>query len=501
MFGWFKKQTAQRSELEQLQQRAILTLRHQLHDLQASYYEATEQRGDLWTLANGTDADAALRSDIRRQHREHYRYEKANNPVVNRIQNVYVDDMMGESGPQLQLKTGNTEIDRHIEGRWSDWWKHSRQASKMNTSALAQNGDGEAIAKKRSNYRLAMFSPVQLDVRLFECDRLASPNVDELRSDYVDGVYLDMDAEPVGYDLLKQHPGNQYLDGVSGIYEAYTYTASEILHVFRQLRPEQHRGLTNWAPALPAMGEFRKFLRATRKASEIAAVLSVMLETNLGMGEARESITLPDGAGQMMTLPDQWKANQMKAEHPSTTLEMFFKVTVSHGSGCFSMPVERAMGWAINGSYAAIRGQLLPYANRIKADRCQVWEPLWLNPLYVDFVRELTLSDPFFAPIDINDLRKLRLYNNEWLWPKAEVVVDPSREATSTMKRYAMGEISREQMVNSRDIDGHDQRAAVLAGFDDSKDGVKAYRQQCFINAGKSLETVDQTFEMTEQAA
>jgi capsid protein len=77
----------------------------------------------------------------------------------------------------------------------------------------------------------------------------------------VDGIVLDDYGNPIAYHVLKNHPGNSVPDG-AGAMNIATVPASHMIHVFRQDRPGQHRGIPEITPALPLFAQLRRFTLA-----------------------------------------------------------------------------------------------------------------------------------------------------------------------------------------------------------------------------------------------
>lgn len=457
-------------------------------------YEAAIRRPDLWTLADFRDADASLLPEKRRIIRSHSRYEQMNNPVVCRIMNVWCADVVGEYGPTKQHHTGFTDLDRFLDRLWARWWECARMVTKLRTAVRAEAGDGEAGGLIISNPRVARWQPLQLDVRLFETDRLASPNWENAnRSDYVDGVHLDpYTQEPTAYDLLKAHPGTEYLDQLGEQFEADTIDRSHVLHAFRQHRPEQHRGVCRFAPVMGFAGNLRKFMDSdvAREALR-AAFLAVLKSTaggdddtaNAGTDETPtedqwwQQISLPNRSGALMMLPEGYEPSQLTTDSGGSSLDIYHRIIGGLIAGCFVMPTGRALGKQDGASYPGVRSDMEPYHKTIASDRGEIWEPFWLMPLHDQFLIEASLLEEFREIMErVPEETRLDLNNVEWSWPNKELVVDPSREETARKSRFSMGITDRERESPYNDLEEADARNAALWGFDD----VKQYRQALF---------------------
>jgi capsid protein len=102
---------------------------------------------------------------------------------------------------------------------------------------MARATDGEAFAVLTSNPRLT--TPVQLDLRLVEADRVGTPDASAIATNAVDGIVFDVAGNPVEYHVLKDHPG----DGYHAVRDYDRVPADAVLHWFRADRPGQARGV------------------------------------------------------------------------------------------------------------------------------------------------------------------------------------------------------------------------------------------------------------------
>lgn len=418
-------------------------------------------RNDLWTLADFKDADATLLPHIRQRIRARARYEAANNPQVDRILNVWADDVVAATGPWPKLSTGNSQVDRFIESAWLRWWSASNQAAKMKLAVKAEAVDGESIGIIFHSHRILEdqrpLTAVSVDVAGFEADRLADPNYSgSNRSDYIDGIHLDpLTREPIAYDLLKAHPGTEYLDQVTEIYEAETFSRREFLHAFRKNRAEQHRGNCRFTAALPIAGLFRKYAEAEVDRMATIAAFTVLFKSNVpgddGTAEAGgagnedqwwQEVLLPARKGVSSILPEGFDPVQLKNDGQAADLRECRDIIAGLVAGCFSMPLGRAIGHSSSGGYPGQRADLLPYHKTIASDRLQVWEPLYLRRLFKEFLRELKSTEGW--KILLAQLRAadpafsewiLDLLNIEFRWPDRDLVVDPSREDEARRQR------------------------------------------------------------------
>ena len=197
----------------------------------------TEDNRRHWANADALSADAAASGDVRRTLRIRARYEVANNSYARGIVLTLANDTVG-TGPRLQLPTESDAVNRQVEKDFDLWASEVGLAESLRTMRMARAQDGEAFAILATNPALG--HPVKLDLRLIEADQITSP-LQHLGDDHqLDGVVLDRHGNPAAYHVLKSHPGS---GSWSFAEDFVTVPASDMIHVFRQDRPGQHRGV------------------------------------------------------------------------------------------------------------------------------------------------------------------------------------------------------------------------------------------------------------------
>lgn len=276
-----------------------------------------------WANADGLSANQANSAEVRRVLRNRARYEVANNSYAKGIVLTLANDVVG-TGPRLQLLTEDGEANTRIEREFTAWAKAVGLPEKLRTLRMARATDGEAFAVLTSNPRLP--TPVQLDLRLVEADRVGTPDLNAAVPNAVDGIVFDAAGNPVEYHVLKDHPG----EGYRAVREYDRVPAEAVLHWFRCDRPGQARGVPDLLPALPLFAQLRRFTLAVIAAAETAADFAGILYTDApASGEADaaepfEPIELEKRA--LVTMPGGWKMSQLQAEQPSSTKPTRFQV-------------------------------------------------------------------------------------------------------------------------------------------------------------------------------
>ncbi len=304
-----------------------------------------------WANADALSADAAASAEVRRILRNRARYEVANNSYARGIVTTLANDTVG-TGPRLQMLTGDDGINRRMEREFDLWAQEVSLPEKLRTMRMARAQDGEAFGVLVTNG--AMDHPVKLDIRLIEADQVTSPLT--LRSDNreVDGIRLDSRGNPVAYRVLKNHPGGSEWAPADRF---ATIPASSMIHIFRQERPGQHRGVPEITPALPLFAQLRRFTLAVLGAAEAAADFAGILYTDAppsGEADAVEPMDLIElERNMLLTMPGGWKMSQLQPSQPATTYAEFKKEILNEIARCLNMPFNVAAGNSFGYNYAS----------------------------------------------------------------------------------------------------------------------------------------------------
>jgi len=377
-----------------------------------------------WANADGLSADGAASPNVRRTLRNRSRYEVANNSYARGIVLTLANDCVG-TGPRLQLLTDDAEMNRTVENAFASWAREICLPEKLRTMRMAKVTDGEAFCMLTANASLT--SPIKLDIRPVEADRVTSPQQRLLETNAVDGIELDPFGNPVAYYLLKAHPGRE--GALGGDYERVH--AGAMIHWFRADRPGQHRGIPEITPALPLFAQLRRYTLAVLGAAETAADFAAVLFTDApanGEAAAVEPMDIVDLEKRMATvLPDGWKLGQIKAEQPATTYGEFKREILNEIARCLNMPFNVAAGNSSGYNYASGRLDHQTYFKSIRVEQSH------LNEVVMDRIFDAWLGEVMLLA-DFSFLRGLGQLPHQWFWDGTEHV-DPAKEATAQEKR------------------------------------------------------------------
>jgi len=382
-----------------------------------------------WANADAFAADAALSPMVRRTMRNRARYERQNNSYLAGMSATLANDLVG-TGPRLQLQFGDDENARMVERAFFDWSWQIDLASKLRTMREALVVDGEAFAMMITNPRMP---GVQLDLRLVESEMVATPT--ELMSQSitpdgstVDGLEFDTVGNVTAYQVLNYHPGSNFRVNTL---EFQRVPASQMVHWFRPLRPGQHRGMPEVTPALKLFAQLRRYTEAVCAAAETAADFAGFLRTNSPAAEVDEVeafAEMPIEKRSMVTLPDGWTFEQLKAEQPTSTYAMFKRELIGEIGRCLGLPFNVSALDSSSYNYASGRMDHQVYATTQRIMRDDL-ERKMLDRLLEAWVNEATLAG--YMPEGVPAFSE---WDWSWQWDGKEHV-DPAKEANAAETR------------------------------------------------------------------
>lgn len=454
-------------------------------DVNASYDSnaTTSQNYRHWRFADHLSADSSMRPEVRRRIRSRARYEvNQNNPIGLGIVLTLANDTIG-TGPRLHLGLNTEKYNVRIQKAWSEWMHAVCLGDKLHTMKMAKVIDGEALGRITINPKLE--TPITLDFQTIECDRLEAPSYqDGMLRNYIDGVLVDDNDNPISYDILNDHPGSDCYQRSSRDFR--TYDARNVIHWFRKDRPEQHRGLSECQSALALFAYLRRFTLATVAAAETAANQSMVIKTNQPVPTefAEESAELMhdfwmesvalDRNGATV-LPHEWEIQQILARHPATTYPMFKHEIIAEIARCLCMPYNVAAANSSEHNYASGRLDHQTYHQSINVERDRI-NRLVLDRLFCEWMHEAALTGGVLpgriATRVLEVVKKTGSYNisrkipHTWHWD-GFAHSDPEKESKAQGERLANGTSHRaiEYAKDGRDIDSEDAIAASHYGL------------------------------------
>lgn len=416
-------------------------------------YDAAQNSNEYsnyWAAADSLDADSSNSKAVRKTLVSRSRYEVANNGFTDGIVQTFATDLIG-CGPKLQMQTSDLELNTAVEKQWAKWTKAVQFRRKLWTMAHAKLQDGEGFCVCRYNPRVK--HPVKLDPVLFETEQCSTPSLAFAQKDYIDGISFDEFGNAIWYDILKQHPGGPWYSGTT--MEAESVPAKFVQHWFLMRRPGQHRAVPEFRSTLNLGGAARRYREATLAAAETAANFTVLLQTTLTPDEVdavAPMSTLEIQKRMMTALPENYAANQMKAEHPNATHEGFNKQLLNEQARPKSMPFNKAACDSSSYNYASGRLDHQTYYGSLNVER-EDCDDLVLDPIFDLWWEEASI---IFGWVNPEDPVGNCCPDHCWNWPK-HPVADVTSEASAADVKLKNGSMSLSSHYNDNGLSFEDE--------------------------------------------
>lgn len=227
-----------------------------------------------------------------------------NNPWAAKAVSTLAGALVG-GGISPIFATGDAAENERIAGLWSEWAQQCDSSGRQSWDGacrLVARGfveSGEVLVRRRwRRPEDGLAVPVQL--QFLEADFLDDSRDGPLPGggEDVRGARFDAIGRPAGFWILPRHPGE--IGTFAATQDAKFVAASEIAHVYEQLRPGQARGVPWGSPAMMSLRELGDYADAelVRKRTEacVAAFVTGAEDTEDAAIGAMTSRVL-DGSG------------------------------------------------------------------------------------------------------------------------------------------------------------------------------------------------------------
>lgn len=388
------------------------------HALRARFAAATSaapERGVSFAEALAEDSD--VNPETRRRLRILSRYELRHNAYARGIAQTLANDSVSY-GPRLRFAADNDDLAAAVERDFAAWSESVHLAVKLRALRIARCIDGEAFVLLARNP--ALTHTVQLDPQVIEADRVtgdgesaAFPSVAPDGGVTFDGITYDRFGNPVEYRILVCRP-----DAANAAAEsAAKVAARHVIHVFRQDRPEQRRGIPEVAAALPLFAQLRRYTAAVVASAEKCAEFAGILYTDNpadGQAAAIEPLDAFDiEYNKLTTMPEGWKMSEFYVKPPLSTYSDFKRELLSEIGAALGVPYAVAAGTSSGFTYASAKLDHQTYFRNLRNERGFI-EDVFLNRLFAAWLREWRLMHGEY------DTKELDPALAQWLWPRLD---------------------------------------------------------------------------------
>ena len=430
----------------------------------ASYdgVQTNTDNANYYSAADLLSADDANSYEARRTARSRARYEMESDPSAYGMVATVANDLIGRK-INFQITGTESEDARIVEKQFKIWMEAVDFDARMRTLRIAKAVSGEGVALMTHNPHIG--TPVELDFRPIECDRLSDPTYSmAVDPNNIDGVILDVYGNTSEYWILQNYPGSLQFTGTGNEYT--THDPNNVIHWFRSTRPEQHRGISELAPALPLFSLRHQYLIATVDAAINVAQTNTIIKTNMSaFVEAENAYSIANPfqihRNTATMLPFGYDAMQLKAEQPTSTFSEFDDHLLREIARCLLLPRNAATGDSSDYNYASGRLDKQTYWRAVDIDRADMVRQV-LNKVFYRWLAEAILIEGYlpesFRAID-------SVFDIRWYFD-GPLHVDPVKEANAKEKLIQLGLLTYQEAFAEQGDYWRDK-------FDDNKEAQK----------------------------
>jgi lambda family phage portal protein len=465
---------APRAGFERLRYRAAADLAAPLR----RGYEGAKggRRGDGW-VAVGTSANAEIFPSAARL-RNRARQLVRDNFYGERAVRIYAANVVA-TGVTARANTGRATYDKKIDAAWDRWCAECDADGRQDFAGLqalavrATVEAGEMLLRfrpRRSSDGLA----VPLQLQLLEPDFLDTGRYQsEANGNLIlQGIEFDKLGRRVAYWLFDQHPGDVGVVG-RGSFVSRRIDASEIVHLYRQDRIGQIRGVTWFAPVLMKLRDYDDYSEAELVRKKIAACLAAFVTTPDGpgtspLGRTATGAAAGSDATQRIESFEPGMIGYLKPGEDVKTVSPpgdasmrdYASISGHEIAAGLGVTYEDLTGDLSQVNYSSYRAGRLIHRRLVEQFQWTVMVPQFLAP-----IRKRFLQAGFVAgavPV-LDDLTK-------WTFPRWESI-DPVKDAAATRANLRLGTLTWGQAVAAEGEDPEAQFAEIVdwnKKFDDA---------------------------------
>ena len=356
---------------------------------------------------------------------------------------------------------------RQAEREFAIWSRRPDFTSRLNFDelqelvfrAVLESGD-IFVARRRRKDRQDTYG---LKLQLIEADRVSNENNGSNSSTLVDGIELDTDGVPVAYHISSRHP-DDVGRGVKREWRRFEAGSSltgqpQILHLYKQLRPDQARGIPYLSPVVEAIKQLGDYAEAEVRAAVISAMFTVFVKPGMVSDDGdADFVGTTDGVdptseialgnGAIVDLGPNEDVVFADPKRPNTAFDGFVTAMSRHIGVALELPYEMLLK-SFTASYSASRAALEMAWQMFRTRRSWLaWK--FCQPVYEWVITEAVASGRLSAPGYFDDpiIREAWL-GSDWIGP-SRIQLDPGKEAAADLIDLGMGVTTRQQIIMER---------------------------------------------------
>ena len=299
---------------------------------------------------------------------------------------------------------------------------------------------GEVLVRQRIRRPEDGFAiPMQLQV--LDPDYLDSDrNAQRGPNRVINGVEFDAIGRRVAYWLFPEHPGAT--GAILGLHGVSTRVPAEgVLHIYRQDRPGQVRGISWFAPVLVKFKDFDEYEDATIMKQKIAACLAVVSsDPDSPLGTTTADAPTVDSLEPGMIL--RGGAGQFEVVQPPSVREYpdYVRTTLRAIATGLGVSYEDLTGDYTSTNFSSARMSRLRHWARVEAWRWRMLIPQFCDPVWAWVMEAAAVMNAATAEAA------------KWTAP-AMPMIDPSQEGLAYQRLVRSGLMTQSEAIRERGYD------------------------------------------------
>jgi lambda family phage portal protein len=407
----------------------------------------TSHRSGGWRPTN-TDANAEIRvagERLRNVAREMVR----NNPFASRAKSVIATNVVG-AGIIPTIETPNRASKRRLEALLRAHFDtpscdymgrtdlYGLQALAMATLVEA----GEVLIRKRS-LPAGSGAALPFQIQVMEPDYLDTLRDGPLPggNTAIQGVEYDASGRVVAYHLFNEHPGTSYPASIV----SERVPAEYILHVFRQERPGQARGVTWFAPVIMTLRDFSDYSEAQLMRQKISACFTAFVTSDdpesVGVDETDAGTPLQTFEPGTIERLRAGESVEFGAPPPITDYDAYSRVTLRSIAAGLGVSYEALTGDLSGVNFSSGRMGWIEFQRSIDSWRNHMLVPQMLYPIGKWFLDSARIVEGVSGSPTI-----------KWTPPRREMI-SPRDEVPFAVEAIRAGLITRSEFLRKAGYD------------------------------------------------
>ena len=431
----------------------------------------TRRNAEQWKYIDYWNSDQSLSPEVRRTLRARSRYECENNSWLSGMIVSHAETIIG-TGARLQIH-GLGEESNDYEKAFSEWAKSVNLWKTIRTAICTEIRDGEAFIQLTNRPHNA--NPCKLYPLLLDAERICSPDsaVDTDDDFQADGIFFDKCLVPVRYSVAQEHPSV-----ITS--KHYNVDADYMCHLFRQERPEQHRGAPLIASALPSIAMLRAYTIAMLAKMENSASVAGVLKPDPSVIDADSLADPPFSEFSMpqrswVTLPSGYSMEQYQLQNPTDSQQSFAMSVKIECARCILATRNVVLGDSSTYNYSSARLDMQSYDRAIAVQREEIVNVI-LDKVFRQWWLEMHPTEDVPA--------------HDWFF-EAREYINPSQEANAEKTRLETGTVSYQALCAEH---GRDWQSVMRQQYE-----AEAYKRKLAKEYGFELPSAEQTDNQGEQ--